>query len=120
MRLMIPILNIHFFSHTTFVSKICWMLYSTFKLRSLWEKIYHFLERSSYIVMQTVYMQIVNPCIISTNAYNCCFESVVIFATPIPLVTNGRICIALYLCNTQKRNAFLSVGIVASNAYMSI
>jgi hypothetical protein len=36
------------------------------------------------------------------------------------LVTNESICVALYLCNAQKRNASLSVGKCASNAYIGI
>ena len=45
----------------------------------------------------------------------CCY-----FATIIPLVTNAGICVALYPCNAQKRNAYWSVGILSSNAYMNI
>jgi hypothetical protein len=41
-------------------------------------------------------------------------------ATLIPLVTNAGICVALYPSNAQKRNAFLSVGKLASNAYIGI
>jgi hypothetical protein len=35
-------------------------------------------------------------------------------------ITNGAICVAVYTSNTQKRNAFLSVGIWTSNAYNEI
>jgi hypothetical protein len=45
---------------------------------------------------------------------------VAIFATPYPMVTNGSICVALCSCNTQKRNALLSVGTSASNTHMDI
>jgi hypothetical protein len=40
-------------------------------------------------------------------------------ATLIPLVTNACIFVAFHPCNAQKRNTFLSVGKVASNAYIN-
>jgi hypothetical protein len=48
------------------------------------------------------------------------FEIRCYFATLYPLVTNGSLCVAFYASNAQKRNAFLSVGIVSSNAYMGV
>jgi hypothetical protein len=59
-----------------------------------------------------------NPFILFTNAYNRCLNSVAILQRFDPLVTNGSICVAFHLCNAQKCNAYLSVGIGVSNAYM--
>jgi hypothetical protein len=51
-----------------------------------------------------------------TNGYNRCLTFVATLQRLTPLVTNARICVALYHSNTQKRNAYLIVGKGACNA----
>jgi hypothetical protein len=106
-----------------FYSMICVLWHVMYDLRSLAEKkIYHLQEYSNSRDLKNVYLEIQFAVRVGSlyQRIRLLREICSYCATPISLVTNARICVALYPSNTQKRNTLLSVGIVACNAHTGI